>query len=280
MSRVYEALRQSEIEQGGTPTLLDPDTFLAPASLAATLVDRSATDLEWDGIKSLLPAVREDSRVVTLTDGNGLGAEKFRLLRARLRNIREQRQLQKLVITSAVPDEGKTLVSMNLAVCLAKHTDEKILLLEGDLRKPTLGEHLGIKSLPGIGEWFLTDGPVNKFIYRFDDLPLWILPAGSAPEDPVNILQSARFLELYKQLITCFDWIIIDAPPLVPMADVSFWSRHADGLLLVVREGHTPKTVLQKGLETLDNPKVVGVVFNDAHDVESAYYGNYYYSPK
>jgi capsular exopolysaccharide synthesis family protein len=280
MSRVYEALRQSEVEQGGTPTLLDPDTFLASASPAATVVDRSAKDLEWNGIKSLLPAVRENSRVVTLTDGNGLGAEKFRLLRARLRNIQEQRRLQKLVITSAIPDEGKTLVAMNLAVCLAKHTDDKILLLEGDLRKPTLGEHLGIKSLPGIGEWFLTDGPVNKFIYRFDDLPLWILPAGSAPEDPVNILQSARFLELYKQLSACFDWIIVDAPPLVPMADVSFWSRHADGLLLVVREGHTPKTVLRKGLETLDNPKVVGVVFNDAHQVESAYYGNYYYHLK
>jgi len=280
MSRVYEALRQSEIEQGRTPTLLDPDTFLAPASPAATLVDRSAADLGWSEIKSLLPAVREDSRVVMLTEANGLGAEKFRLLRARLRNVREQRQLQKLVITSAVPEEGKTLVAMNLAICLAKHTDEKILLLEGDLRKPTLGELLGNKSLPGIGEWFLREEPVNKFIYRFDDLQLWILPAGSAPEDPVNILQSARFLEVYKQLITCFDWIIIDAPPLVPMADVSFWSRHADGLLLVVREGHTPKTVLQKGLETLDNPKVVGVVFNDAHEVESAYYGNYYYDVK
>ena len=176
---------------------------------------------------------------MTLTESNSLGAEKFRLLRTRLRNLRERRQLQKLVVTSAVPNEGKTLVAMNLAVCLAKHTDEKILLLEGDLRKPMLGEHLGIKALPGVGQWWASvDEPFSKFIYRFDDLQLWILPAGSAPEDPVNILQSARFLELYKHLSTCFDWIIIDAPPLLPMADVSFWSRQADGLLLVVREGN------------------------------------------
>ena len=119
---------------------------------------------------------------------------------------------------------------------------------------------------------------MSKFIYRFDDLQLWILPAGSAPEDPVNILQSSRFLELYKKLSTCFDWIIIDAPPLLPMADVSFWSRQADGLLLVVREGYTPKAILQKGLETLDNPKVIGVVLNGARDVESGYYSRYYYS--
>lgn len=281
MSRVYEALRQSEIDNGGSHTLFDPDTFLASSTSAAPLVEEPTSGMAWDEIKSLLPAVREESRVVTLTEGNSLSAEKFRLLRTRLRNLRERRQLQKLVVTSAVPNEGKTLVAMNLAVCLAKHTDERILLLEGDLRKPMLGEHLGIKSLPGVGQWWASvDEPVHKFIYRFDDLQLWILPAGSAPEDPVNILQSSRFLELYKHLSACFDWIIIDSPPLLPMADVSFWSRQADGLLLVVREGTTPKTILQKGLDTLDNPKVIGVVLNDANQVESSYYHHYYYGKK
>jgi capsular exopolysaccharide synthesis family protein len=278
MSRVYEALRQSELEQGINPTLLDPDTFLSSSVPLAPAPDQPNTGvLAWGEIRSLLPAVREESRVVTLTESNGLAAEKFRLLRARLRNLRERRQLQKLVITSAVPNEGKTLVAMNLAVCLSKHTNEKILLLEGDLRKPMLGEQLGIKALPGLGEWAFGDEPISKFICRFDDLQLWVLPAGSAPENPVTILQSARFLELYKHLCTCFDWIIIDAPPLLPMADVSFWSRQADGMLLVVREGRTPKAILQKGLETLDTPKVIGVVLNDAHDVESSYYRHYYY---
>jgi len=280
MSRVYEALRQSELDNGVSHTLFDPDTFLASSTSAAPPVEQPTTGMPWDQIKSLLPAVREESRVVTLTESNSLGAEKFRLLRTRLRNLRESRQLQKLVVTSAVPNEGKTLVAMNLAVCLAKHTDEKILLLEGDLRQPTFGDRLGMKSLPGIGEWASTDESIQRFIYRFNELQLWVLPAGSAPENPVNILQSTRFLELYKQLSRCFDWIIIDAPPLLPMADVSFWSRQADGLLLVVREGHTPKNVLQKGLETLDNPKLIGVVFNDAHEVESAYYGHYYYHQK
>jgi capsular exopolysaccharide synthesis family protein len=276
MSRVYEALRLADLENGVSPTLLDPDTFLAASGSAAPLIEQPTSEMPLDEIKSLHPDVREESRVVTLTEGNSLGAEKFRLLRARLRNLRERRQLQKLVITSAVPNEGKTLVAMNLAVCLAKHTDEKILLLEGDLRKPMLDEHLGINALPGVGEWASAEEPVSKFIYRFDDLQLWILPAGSAPADPVNILQSPRFLELFKQLSTCFDWIIIDAPPLLPMADVSFWSRQADGMLLVVREGRTPKAILQKGLETIDNPKVVGVVLNDAHQVESSYYHHYY----
>src|SRR5579864_1294722 len=275
MSRVYEALRQSEIEKGGTPTLLDPDTFLAAVSAPEKLISEPPTGLPWEQIKTLLPAVREESRVITLTENNGLGAEKFRLLRARLRNLREKRQLKKLVVSSAVPNEGKTMVAMNLAFSLAKHTSEKILLLEGDLRKPMLGEHLGMKSLPGIGGWASSEESIHKFVYHFADLQLWILPAGSAPDDPVNILQSARFLKLFNQLSTCFDWIVIDAPPLLPMADVNFWSRHADGLLLVVREAVTPKSILQKGLDTLDNPKVIGVVLNEAHQIESSYYSNY-----
>jgi capsular exopolysaccharide synthesis family protein len=282
MSRVYEALRQSELENGIAATLLDPDTFLASPTPAQTAeaAEPPSAGICWDEIHTLHPAVREDSRVVALTESNSLAAEKFRLLRARLRNLREHRPLQKLVISSAVPNEGKTMVSMNLAVCLAKHTEEKVLLLEGDLRKPMAGEHLGIKNLPGLGDWVLTDQPITKFLCRFEGLQLWVLPSGTIPENPVTILQSARFLELYRQLTSCFDWIIIDAPPLLPMADVSFWSRQADGLLLVVREGKTPRTILQKGLETLDNPKLVGVVLNDARQLESSYYRSYYHGTK
>ena len=278
MSRVYEALRRSVLEKGVTPTILDPDTFLSSSTSDEPVTDERSTGMAWDEIKSLLPAVREESRVVTLTAGNSLGADKFRLLRARLRNLRERRQLQKLVITSAVPDEGKTLMAMNLAVCLAKNTKEKVLLLEGDLQKPVLGEYLGIESLNGVGEWASVDEPVSKFMYRLDDLQLWILPAGAASENPANTLQSSRFVELYKRLSASFDWIIIDAPPLLPTADISFWSLQADGLLLVVREGKTPKAALQKGLETLDNPKVIGVVLNDAQQVESSYCSHYYYN--
>jgi capsular exopolysaccharide synthesis family protein len=279
MSRVYEALRQSELDNGVTPTMLDPDTFLSVPVTEHPVAEQGTTaTLDWSQIVELVPRIRPESRVVTLTDDDGLGAEKFRLLRARIRHLRESQQIRRLVITSSVPDEGKTLVAMNLAVSLSKHTTQRVLLLEGDLRKPTLGEHLGIKALPGVGDWATSaNEPITKFICRFDNLQLWILPAGSAHEDPVNILQSERFLELYRYLSSCFDWILIDAPPLLPMADMNFWSRQADGVLLVVREGRTPKSVLSKGLEALDNPNVVGVVLNDAHEVDNTYYNHYYH---
>lgn len=274
MSRVYEALRQSELERGATGPLLDPDTFLSPPPPVTAPSPGSA--VAWDEIASFQPVLRAEHRLVAFTQDNSLGAEKFRLLSARLRNIGEKKQIRKVVITSTVPDEGKTLVSINLAISLAKPTTQKVLLLEGDLRRPSVAARWGLPDFPGLDGWFSGDESIHKFIYRVKGLQLALLPAGVPRDNPLTILQSARFLELYQQLTDCFDWILIDAPPLLPMSDVNFWSRQSDGLLLVLREGKAPKKMLQKGLETLDNPRLIGVVLNDTHAIERSYYYQYY----
>jgi capsular exopolysaccharide synthesis family protein len=268
-------LRQSELERGVNGVVLDPDTFLSqPAS--EILPAAEPRSLAWEEIASFQPMVKSESHLVALTEDNSLGAEKFRLLRARVRHIQEQKQIKRIVITSAVPDDGKTLVSMNLAISLAKHTTQKVLLLEGDLRKPMLAAHLGVPGFRGLDDWYSGTESISKFIYQVKGMQLWVLPAGVPRDNPLAILQSPRFLELFEQLSKCFDWLLIDAPPLLPMADVNFWSRQSDGILLVLREGRTPKKVLQKGLEVLDNPKVIGIVLNHAHDIERSYYSNYY----
>jgi Mrp family chromosome partitioning ATPase len=196
MSRVYEALRQSELERGVSTTLFDPDNlFSPPVPETQNVKPVEPGVLDWNAIAEFEPRVAVSSRVVALNDDDSLGAEKFRLLRARIRHLRETRQMRRLVVTSSVPDEGKTLVSMNLAISLAKDTTQRVLLLEGDLRKPMLAEHLGTKALPGLGDWASANEPISKFIYRFDKLQLWLLAAGSA-QNPVAILQSERFLEL------------------------------------------------------------------------------------
>jgi capsular exopolysaccharide synthesis family protein len=214
--------------------------------------------------------------LVTLAEENSLAAEKFRLLRDRIRHQRRTRALQRIVVTSAIPGEGKTMVSMNLALSLAQHTKERVLLLEGDLYRPAFAASLGMEDFRGLGEWFTGTEAVTGFLYHLHPTQLWLLPAGRVPENPGGILQSARFLALYEQLTRAFDWILIDAPPLLPLADASFWSTLADGLLLVVREGKTPRKILEKGLAVLDNPRIVGVVLNEAQGVESSYYEHYY----
>jgi capsular exopolysaccharide synthesis family protein len=274
MSRVYEALRQFQDDTGAQASILDPDNFLA-TEIAPHPTTAQGT-IAWDEIESFEPHPKPESRLVTLTDDNSLAAEKFRLLRARIRHLRETQGARRIVITSAVPDEGKTLISLNLAIALAQHTNDKVLLLEGDLRKPTFARCLDMNAA-GLDEWFSSNYPVTRFLYHFDDLQLWLMPAGVPKDNPVMILQSARFADLYDQLSAAFDWILIDAPPLLPMEDVNFWSRKADGLLLVSRQGRTPKLALKKGLEVLDHPKVLGIVINDSPAVVDSYYHHYYY---
>jgi capsular exopolysaccharide synthesis family protein len=258
MSNIYKALQQAELENTGTSELTDA-TQLAPNLLQVVPDEHS-----WlEHVPSVRPVPLAENRIVTISDCDSLGAEKFRLLRTRLRHLQDRSELKKIVITSGAPGEGKTTVASNLAISLARHTSQKVLLLEGDLRHPALAGKFGLRGLRGLREWFDAEETLTQFIYRVEGYQLWFLPCGSPAEDAVRILQSNRFQEAMTRLSGCFDWIVIDAPPLTPLADIHLWADKADGVLLVVREGLTPKKTLLKGLTALDGAKLLGVVLND-----------------
>ena len=221
-------------------------------------------------------ATRDEHRMVTLTDVDCLGAQKFRLLRARLRHLREKAPLKRIVVTGGVPDDGKTVVASNLAMSLAHHNSQRVLLLEGDLRQPAASAQFGLHGLRGLNEWSQEDKPISEFLYRLGSTQLFLLPAGEPAEDPLKILNSSRFAATLDRISVFFDWIIIDTPPLFPVADVHSWVNYSDGVLLVVRQGHTPKKLLQKGLKNLDGVNLLGVVLNDSPAAERTYYREYY----
>jgi Mrp family chromosome partitioning ATPase len=110
-------------------------------------------------------------------------------------------------------------------------------------------------------------------IYHLEGPDLWILPAGTAPSHPLELLQSGGLPALMDQLTAWFDWIVIDSPPLLPLADTSVWARMADGILLVTREGITQKRQLKRGLEGLESNKLIGAILNCSRNMdESGYY--------
>ena len=195
--------------------------------------------------QSLPVSLPQDSKLVCLTAPESFGAEKFRFLGVRLRQLQHSRPLKKLLITSTIPEEGKSTVSANLATILARRQQPKILLLEGDLRRPSLGKQFGLGKLPGLSEWLQGEPRTMKDIYRLEGPNLWFLPAGRPPENPLELMQSGRLSGLLNQLSGWFDWIIIDSPPILPLADTSVWARLADGILLVTREGTTKKRMLE-----------------------------------
>jgi capsular exopolysaccharide synthesis family protein len=228
-----------------------------------------------DQFPSVPVSILAASRLVAVGAEETLGAEKFRFLAVRLRQLRLNRTLKKLLITSTIPQEGKSTVASNLACTLARRKQHKTLLIEGDLRRPTVAEKFGLGRRPGLCEW-LSGQSKTIDICRLEGLGFWFLPAGSTPENPLELMQAGKLPPLMEQLASWFDWIVIDSPPVLPLADTSIWSRLADGILLVTRRGITEKPQLLRGLEALERAKLLGAVVNGSTNVaHSDYYHRY-----
>lgn len=273
MSRIYEALRRIEFERHSTGGVAPEQT--ERVDFLQSVVPEP---VDLRGVPSVKMDVSVASRIVALADPQSLGAEKFRALATRLENQRNQRELKSLQVTSSVAHEGKTLVSTNLAVTLAQNSGTKVLLVEGDMHLPAVQRLLGLTELRGVNHWWMgRDEEISHYIYRLNDMPLWLFPAGSACDQPSNILQSARFVEALLRLVGTFDWVIVDSTPLLPFVDANLWSRLLDGMLLVIRRGVASIKALKKGLEAIDNPSLVGVVLNDAPDFDQNNYNEKYY---
>jgi len=294
MSRIFDALQRS---QGETPTSRAATTnqSASPEALASAL-DNAASEMaspesaaahaDWLSVppeRVLHPNPTPEQRIITLSDHNGPGAEMFRVLATRLAHMKDKRPLSKLLVSSAVVDEGKSVVAVNLAIALSQRPGERVLLMEADLRRPTASNLLSSTPTVGITEWHAGRLSIEKAIYRVSDLPLWFLSAGEGLPEPLPILESLEFANMVEAVSAHFDWIVVDSTPMLPMADAASLSRLCDGVLVVVREGHTRRKLLNKGLESIDRKKLVGLVFNEAESQQTAYnqagaYG--YYSNK
>lgn len=262
-------------EPAETPEVLD-DVMPVAIGSRGTVEPRNVFETEKARPVTAMPS--PTSRLVAWTDPDSLGAEKFRALVVRLDSMRRQQEFTSIQITSSVINEGKTFVAANLAVTLAKHSGAKTLLIEGDLHRPTLAPMFGLKELQGLSGWWSgRDQDIERFLVRFNGTPLWFLPAGKACDRPSEILHSARLAEAFTQLAGRFDWIIVDSTPMLPVIDANLWSRLVDGTLLVVREGVAPLKALKNGLQSLDHPKLIGVVVNEASEFDQIDYDGQYY---
>jgi capsular exopolysaccharide synthesis family protein len=275
-----------QFEQPGAEQRVDSDISFPLAGMPqpATAVDYGEpTELlandrhleEFAGFQSLKVVVPPQNRLVCLTDNESLAAEKFRFLGISLQNLRRERPLKKVLITSTIPQEGKSTVSANLACTLARRTQQRTLLLEGDVRRPSLSQLFGLGRVSGICECLQGEQSLLASVYHLEGPGFWFLPAGSAPKHPLELMQSGRLSAAIDQLAAWFDWIIIDSPPVMPLADTSVWMRLADGILVVVRQGITEKGHLKSGLEVLERGKIIGAVLNGSNrPAQTDYYYN------
>lgn len=227
---------------------------------------------------------RNNPHLVVLNNPGSPLAERYRSLRLRLElgTPDNPRPPHVTVITSAVPDEGKTTTATNLALAYAEDRKCRTLLIDADLRLPTVTRHIVPEPLLGFREVLAGEVPLSHALIQMTDSALFVLPSGAPSPTTLELRQSEAFGSLIDELRRRFDRVVIDVPPTVPFTDAAVLASHADGALLVVRAGTTTRPLIRRAWESLHGANALGVVLNDVTitAVDRYYYGYDDYRPE
>ena len=217
-----------------------------------------------------------DDRLVTIREPYSIAAEQYRVLCTRISQMRQNKSSYALAITSSLKSEGKSFTSLNLAISMARDFDERVLLIEGDLKNPNLHEYLKRSQVFGLSDVLEGRGDFDASAIQLFDGRLSVLLAGKTIGNPSRLLSSPKMQELLNSVRGYFKYIIIDTPPIIPLADMSIYATLVDGILLVIKAGKTPRSIVKRALGSIPPDKIIGAVLNE---VESNY-SKYYYGTK
>ncbi len=297
MSRIHEALKKAEQEraatQGGgvqpgyapvsvadTIAVADRPSSVAAAALADQGMPSFASPFSVDTLLSRCAQTewKPDLSTMLFMNGNdGVeGTEQYRTLRSRLYHMREKMTLKTLLVTSALPKEGKSFTAANLAQVMVRQHGRRVLLIDADLRAPRLHLMLGTTAGPGLAEYLQGKNDEFSIMQRGHRENLFFIPSGTGIEDPAEMVGNGRLKMLLQRVEPLFDWIIIDSPPAVPVSDAAVLSKACDGVLMVVRSNATPSDVARKARMEFPDEALVGVVLNGTSK-DTVPYARYYY---
>jgi protein-tyrosine kinase len=308
MSRVHDALRrasqdrlvpsrqsrpdriQPRVEepvgvQAETPSYPPPPPPPLPSSVPVHM--GSDVEVSREDMETLIHAAhkvpynpQKDALVVNIMQPREAPAEEFRSLRTRLNHLQSSQPLHTLVVTSASPAEGKSFTAANLAISHAQLAGKRVLLADFDFRRPTVNTTFQLPGQLGLTDYLTGKATLGEILFQISDTNLFILPAGGAVPNPLELLNLAQCRTLIDDLRNHFDWVILDSPPLLFAADGNLLSTMCDGTILVVRIGTTTFDSVTRAMQSLCENNVLGVVVNGARRGELyskySYYHDYY----
>src|SRR2546430_2473802 len=255
MSRIHDALKRAEQDRAASlgghvePTLEKPEH--QPVSMpeytqtqTAVMPSMPSSAFSYETLLSRCPAAKwnPDERTMLFfqDDENRRGAEEFRTLRSRLYQIREKLPLKRLMVTSALPKEGKSFVAANLAQVIVRQHGRRALVIDADLRSPGMHRHLGASQSPGLAEYLLGECDEFAALQRGPMENLFFLPAGRTVPSAPELLSNGRLKLFLQRVESMFDWVIVDTSPVIPVSDATLVASSCDGILMVVRSNSTP----------------------------------------
>jgi protein-tyrosine kinase len=221
---------------------------------------------------------RLHTRLVLYTDPHAPGCEQYRTLRTQIFHAAERQPTQVIVLTSAVAGEGKTSTTLNLAWAIAQSKEKRVLVIDSDLRRPSVSSYLGLRGALGLSEVVEDERDVLSCVVQIAGHSLYVLASNREEAHPTELLSRERVGEMLEELRQYFDYILIDAPPVVPFADARLLANHADAIIMVVRAGLAGHNTIERAIEALPANRILGVILNGADQIsEVGYYGYYGY---
>ncbi|MBW1983008.1 MAG: CpsD/CapB family tyrosine-protein kinase [Deltaproteobacteria bacterium] len=251
------------------------------ASLSARAIDELRLDTK-PKVEPQEQAVafsgKVDPRLVCFTEPASPAAESFKLLRAKIFTNTRQQEIRTLIVTSPQPFDGKSLVAANLAMTIARGINEHVLLIDADMRRPSLHKIFGLQVSQGLFEYLRQGTSIEPYLTKTPVAKLVLVPAGMNPQDPSELLSSDKMRTLLQELRDRYSdrYIIIDAPPASFAAESKFLVHMSDATLLVVRSGKTRLQATKEAIKNLVEEKILGVVFN-ADPAHAKTYQDYYH---
>ena len=299
MSRIHDALKRAEQERAASagtyvePVFQQPPAFPQPEEQrenipsppspqrpSAVAMPTMASTLNYESLLARCPQTEwsPDPRTMLFFQGDDsrVGAEEFRTLRNRLYQIREKMPLKRLLVTSALPKEGKSFVAANLAQVMVRQHGRRALVIDADLRNPGMHRHFGAVQSPGLAEYLLAECDEFAALQRGPMENLFFMPAGRAVPSAPELLANGRLKLFLQRVEPLFDWIIMDTSPVIPVSDATLVAGCCDGILMVVRSNATPSDLARRAREEFPDKLLLGVVLNGAsreHARSKYYYG-------
>jgi capsular exopolysaccharide synthesis family protein len=220
------------------------------------------------------PDLRLDEALVAFAKPRSLAAEQYRAIRQQLAAYAREVRMRTIVVTSPLAGEGKTTTASNLAIALGQDLGRRICLVDCDLRNPRIGALFGIQPRDGLADVLRRRASLESALVPTPVNDLWVLPAGHLPPNPAELLGSDPMREVVDMLEARFDLVVLDTPPVIPIPDPAILSGLADGVVLVLQAGHTPRRLLDRTLDRLHGAVLLGFVLNRTD--EFRYYADYY----
>jgi protein-tyrosine kinase len=221
-----------------------------------------------------------DPRIVTVTDPYAHAAEEYKKLRALLFKLTAKKALNTIMVTSAVAGEGKSVTAINLAVSIAQELDHTVLLIDADLRKPSIHTYLGLKPTPGLSDYLESRVELSDILMKTGLGKLVFMPAGAPPRNPAELLASTRMKDLVREVKERYHdrYVIFDSSPVLLAADTLSLCESMDGIVYVVHAASTSRKNVTQALALIRGYNILGTVFNDVpryltQDIYTAYSG-------